>query len=153
MAHLYLVHHGEALDAIVDSRRPLSPRGRVATERLAQEAAERGVQPAAVWHSGKRRAKETAEIYWRACNALADLAAVRDLQPGDPAGAMRDRIAGEPRDIMIVGHYPHLPALWALLVGDEATTLPAFPPHGIVALASYDDGVSWRESWRRSPQQ
>lgn len=144
--HLYLVHHGEALDALVDSRRPLSPRGRTATELLAGSCAVRGVRPVVVWHSGKLRARQTAEIFWRACNPLAELSACRDLQPTDPPERTRDRIAGETRDILIAGHYPHLPGLLSLLVGEGH-----FPLHGIVALTSDDDGVSWREAWRAAP--
>lgn len=68
---LLLAHHGEAVGPEVDPRRPLSERGRAAVERLAHSAALRGVKPGVVWHSGKLRAKQTAEAYWRACNALA----------------------------------------------------------------------------------
>ena len=64
-----------------------------------------------VWHSGKLRARQTAEAFWRACNALASFSATRDLQPEDPPEWIRDRLRGETRDILIAGHYPHLPAL------------------------------------------
>lgn len=150
--HLYLVHHGEALPGEVDSRRPLSPRGRHATEQLARACAARGVRPVAVWHSGKLRARETAEAFWRACNALADLSAVRDLQPGDPPERMRDRLLGETRDILIAGHFPHLPALRALLDRSHAATRP-FPLHGIVAFSSADDGLTWAEEWCAAPEE
>jgi phosphohistidine phosphatase len=140
---LFLVHHGEAVGAEIDHRRPLSERGRAAVERLATEAAERGVRPAIVWHSGKLRAKQTAEAFWRACNALATVSATRDLQPDDPPEWMRDRILGESRDILIAGHFPHLPRLLSLLIGaaDE------FPVHGMVTLAT-DTGETWKEEWR-----
>jgi phosphohistidine phosphatase len=121
----------------------LSEDGRKAVERLAQRAASRGAKPAAVWHSGKLRAKQTAEAFWRACNALAEFSATRDLQPDDPPDWMRDRLRGETRDILIAGHFPHLPRLLSLLTG--ATT---FPPHGAVALSSEDEGESWTEIWR-----
>jgi len=82
---LYLVHHGVAVAPEVDPRRPLSPAGLAAVERLAAQAAALGAKPAVVWHSGKLRAKQTAEAFWRACNALAEFSATRDLQPDDPA--------------------------------------------------------------------
>jgi phosphohistidine phosphatase len=142
---LYLVHHGEAVGPEVDPLRPLSPGGREAVERLAGQAAVRGVNPAVVWHSGKLRAKQTAEAFRRACNALAEFSATRDLQPDDPAAWIRDRLRGERRDILIAGHFPHLPRLLASLTGgDEA----AFPQHGLVALESLDAGETWREMWR-----
>lgn len=144
---LFLVHHGDAVGPGVDARRPLSEPGRVAVERLAGKAAEAGVHPSVVWHSGKLRAKQTAEIFWRACNALAEFSATRDLQPDDPPSWMRDRLRHEPRDLLLAGHFPHLPGLLRLLDADAAV----FPLHGIVALETTDEGESWRELWRFAP--
>ena len=145
--HLYLVHHGDAVGPEVDPRRPLSAQGRAEVERIAALAAGLGARPAAVWHSGKLRAKQTAEAFWRACNALADLAASRDLQPDDPPQWMRDRLRAEGRDILIAGHFPYLPRLLALLVsGGEAGA--SFPEHGVVALETLDGGETWQERWR-----
>ena len=141
--NLYLVHHGDAVPPGADARRPLSDAGRATVERLAAEAAARGARPAAVWHSGKLRAKQTGEAFWRACNALAEFSATRDLQPDEPAAWMRDRLRGEPRDILIAGHFTHLPRLLGLLIGTED-----FPQHGMVALTTDDDGETWRELWR-----
>jgi phosphohistidine phosphatase len=103
-----------------------------------------------VWHSGKLRARQTAEAFWRACNALADFSATRDLQPDDPPDWIRDRIRGEKRDILIAGHYPHLPGLLALLAptNSDASSGFRFPQHGIVALATDDEGMTWKELWR-----
>lgn len=142
---LYLVHHGDAVGPDVDPQRPLSEAGVASTTALAAEAAARGARPDLVWHSGKLRAKQTAQIFWRACNPLADGSATRDLQPGDPPTIMRDRLRGEPRDVMLVGHFPHLPRLLALLLPQDDAT---FPAHGIVALESRDDGETWTELWR-----
>jgi len=142
---LFLVHHGEAVGPDVDPRRPLSARGRQEVERAAEKAAQLGAHPELVWHSGKLRARQTAESFWRACNALAPLRATRDLQPDDPPVWMRDRLRGEPRDLLIAGHYPHLPGLLALLVGTSSAT---FPPHGLVALETRDEGETWTELWR-----
>ena len=145
---LFLVHHGDAVGPDVDARRPLSVRGREHVERIAAAAAARGARPAVVWHSGKLRARQTAEAFWRACNALADFSATKDLQPDDPPAWIRDRLRGESRDILIAGHFFHLPRLLALLTGAPPGSLEEFPPHGVVALATDDDGETWREIWR-----
>jgi phosphohistidine phosphatase len=144
---LYLAHHGEAVGPDVDARRPLSPHGRTAVERLAGDAAARGAKPAVVWHSGKLRAKQTAEAFWRACNALAEMAAVRDLQPDDPPQWFADRLRGETRDVLVAGHFPHLPRLLSLLTRRDEAEAP-FPPHGVVALVTDDEGDTWSELWR-----
>ena len=147
---LYLVHHGEAVGPELDPRRPLSPFGRTAVERAAADAAARGAKPVVVWHSGKLRAKQTAESFWRACNALASFSAARNLQPDDPPQWIADLLRGETRDILIAGHFPHLPRLLALLLNDDEGNV-RFPPHGVVALETRDEGETWEERWR-SPE-
>jgi phosphohistidine phosphatase len=140
---LLLVHHGEAVDPAVDAQRPLSPRGRRVAEALAAACAARGVQPAAVWHSGKLRARQTAEAFWRACNPLAEFAAIRGLQPTDPPDPIRDLLAGDPRDIVIVGHMPHIEGLFQLLAAKD----DRFPDHGVAALEA-EGPLRWVERWR-----
>ena len=144
---IYLVHHADAVGPEVDSRRPLSERGRTAALLVADEAERRGVRPEAIWHSGKLRARQTAEIFWKLCNPLATLTAERGLQPTDPPEWMKDRLFGERRELMLVGHMPNLPRVLRVLVGDDADTSErTFPLHGMVALDA--DGDAWKEAWR-----
>ena len=147
---LFLVHHGEAEAPDVDPRRPLTTAGLASIERLAAEAASRGARPDVVWHSGKLRARQTAQAFWRACNALAEFSATRDLQPSDPPEWLRDRMIGETRELLVAGHFPHLPRLLTLLLGDDRTT--TFPLHGVVALEAAESMI-WRELWRLDPQE
>ena len=143
---IVLVHHGEALGPEVEPMRPLSGAGRAATARVAAAVAGRGVRPELIWHSGKLRARQTAELFWQACNPLAPLSAARGLQPDDPPSWMRDRLLGETRSIMLVGHMPHLARLLRLLRADPPDSTPDFPLHGCVALDG--DGETWTELWR-----
>jgi phosphohistidine phosphatase len=81
------------------------------------------------------------------CNALSTMSAERGLQPTDPPVWMRDRLAGEGREIMLVGHMPHLPRLLRTLLGEDPdTSTVTFPQHGMVALDA--DGDKWKERWR-----
>jgi phosphohistidine phosphatase len=146
---VYLVHHGDAVPSDLDATRPLSAAGREATVRVAAEAAARGMKPDVVWHSGKLRARQTAEVYWRACNPQAPFSAARGLQPDDPPRWMRDQLSGETRSIMVVGHMPHLPGLLHALTGASDPSAYSFPLHGCVALAA--DGDLWKELWRIGP--
>jgi len=125
---------------------PLSSAGRAAVARLAADAAARGARPDVVWHSGKLRARQTAELFWRASNPLAEFSATRGLQPDDPPGWMRDRLAGEARAVMLVGHMPHLARLLHMLLRRPAGEAPDFPLHGCVALEA--EGDVWKEIWR-----
>ena len=144
---LYLVHHADALDAGVDPQRPLSSEGRTHALRLASALASRGVRPAAIWHSGKLRARQTADAFRTACSPAAEFAAVRGLQPSDPPEWIRDRVAGEARDIMLVGHFPSLPRILHLLVtGTNDGGADEFPQHGVVALLPA--GTRWSVEWK-----
>ena len=143
---IYLVHHGAAMPASADYRRPLSADGRRAIEHLAGKAAQRGARPSVVWHSGKLRARQTAEVFWHACNPLAEFSAARGLQPTDPPDWMADVLVGETRDIMIVGHMPLVERLLRLLIEGKAEGTAAFPVHGVVALETTDDRLV--ECWR-----
>jgi phosphohistidine phosphatase len=144
---LYLVHHGDAVGPEVDPMRPLSDQGRSQVEALAKRSSEQGAKPDVVWHSGKLRARQTAEAFWRYCNPLAAFAATRGLQPSDPPTWIIDVIAGDRRAVMLVGHFPHLPRLFGVLLGDDPEAAPApFPLHGIVALEHEED--RWKEKWR-----
>ena len=154
MSLLLLVHHGDAVGPQIDPMRPLSSAGRAATERLAGLAAQKGLKPEVMWHSGKLRARQTAELFWKACNPFALLTAERGLLPDDPPQWMRDRLTGETRSVLIAGHMPYLPRLLAMLTVSEATThapserneSTGFPLHGCVALEP--DGDRWKEIWR-----
>src|SRR5262245_3726945 len=147
---ILLVHHGDAVSPAVDPSRPLSALGRGNTARLAEQAAARGVKPDVVWHSGKLRARQTAETFWRLCNPLASFSAVRGLLPDDPPIWMRDQLSGETRTVMLVGHMPHMPRLLRLLVtGNPDAADVQFPQHGCVALEA--EATRWIEVWRLVP--
>ena len=145
---ILLVHHGEAADPIVDAQRALTVAGRAAVERLAREAAGRGVAPVEIWHSGKLRARQTGEAFRLACNPLAAFTMVRGLQPADPSDILADRLAGETRDLLLVGHLPHIARLLLRLLGVGEDV--EFPLHGMVALEPDPVGepTRWREVWR-----
>jgi phosphohistidine phosphatase len=147
---LFLVHHGDAVGPDVDPMRPLSVRGRVEVDLLAQKAAERGVKPDVIWHSGKLRARQTAEAFWKRCNPLAAFSASRGLQPTDPTNWIVDSLAGETKHILLAGHFPHLPrVLGRLTTGDPEADAVDFPLNGIVALEDVDG--RWVEKWRMKP--
>ena len=108
------------------------------------------MKPAVIWHSGKLRARQTAEAFWRHCNPLSTFSAAHGLQPADPPTWIANALAAEARDVMLVGHFPHLPSLLAfLLAGGREASAVDFPMNGIVALEE-TDGM-WRERWRERP--
>jgi phosphohistidine phosphatase len=59
---IYLVRHGNAVPEQTDPACPLSEIGRAEVEATAKELLAEGAKIDEVWHSGKLRAKQTAEI-------------------------------------------------------------------------------------------
>jgi phosphohistidine phosphatase len=143
---IYLVHHAEAAGPDVDPQRALTTAGRTHAEQLAVAAASRGVKPQVICHSGKLRARQTADAFWRRCNPFAVFTAQRGLQPTDPPQAINLLLAGEELDLMIVGHMPNLPRILALLTRGSPEHEVMFPLHGLVALEKTEAG--WEERWR-----
>jgi len=145
---LFLVHHADAVGPDVDSQRPLSSLGRTQAEAMAARAKEAGCAPAVIWHSGKLRARQTAEAYYRLCNPFAEFKMIRGLLPEDPPQYVRDLVVGETRDMLAAGHMPNIRSVLAAL--DRRAAL--FPLHGVVALESTDEGRTWTERWRAAPE-
>jgi len=59
---VYLVQHGKSLNDQEDPEKGLSERGKAETERIAGVAQGYAVQVSSILHSGKKRARQTAEI-------------------------------------------------------------------------------------------
>jgi len=143
-----LVHHAAAVGPDVDPQRPLSTRGHEQALRVAASLEAAGCRPQAIWHSGKLRARQTAETMWRVCQPMAEFKMVRGVRPDDPPGILCDALRRETRDVMVVGHRPNIGLVLQMLLGGRALDVPL---HGAVAVTSEDDGVTWRESYTVTP--
>jgi phosphohistidine phosphatase len=137
---LYLVQHGQAKAEEEDPERPLTSRGFEDVGRVADYARERlGVRPTRVAHSGKLRARQTAEIWGRQLDAVVEQADA--LSPNDNAKDWAGQLQTEHADLMLVGHLPHLARLAGLLLtGDAARSVIGFRQGGLVGLVPTDAG-------------
>jgi phosphohistidine phosphatase len=137
---LYLVQHGQAKAEAEDPERPLTTDGADDVTRVARRAVERlGVRPRRVVHSGKTRARQTAEIWGR----LLDLDDEHSdaLAPNDDPTVWVGRIANDNDDLMLVGHLPHLARLATLLLTSAADhPIIQFQQGGLVGLERSDAG-------------
>ena len=132
---LYLMQHGEAKPESEDASRPLTERGRLEVERVARIAGRIGLGIRLIEHSGKLRARQTADIVAAHLQPHPRVEERSGLapndSPGDLARVLQD--AGEPR--LLVGHLPHLARLVSLLVtGDASRPILAFRMGALVAL-------------------
>ena len=67
---VFLVQHGKSLSKELDPEQGLSPEGISDVERIADVARGYGVHVASISHSGKKRALQTAEIFYSALKPL-----------------------------------------------------------------------------------
>ena len=141
-----LVHHAEAVDPGVDAARPLSARGRAQADQLAMRAKAGDIKPLVIWHSGKLRARQTAEAFWRQCNPFAEFKMAKGLRPEDAPETARVLIDTEERDLLLVSHMPMLPALLRALT----PAADGIPLNGLVVLDRTAEG-RYIERWRAAP--
>jgi len=147
---VYLVQHGEAKLESEDPQRPLSNRGRGEVSKIARYASNLGLEVTKIVHSGKLRAKQTAEILAEHLHPAGSLEEIKGLSPGDPPESARDFIENSWEPLMIVGHLPHLSKLLSILViGNPETSLVQFRNGGIVTAEKVDG--KWCVTWILTP--
>jgi phosphohistidine phosphatase len=148
---LYLVQHGEAEREEIDRSRPLTLNGRDCVGKIARFAAMAQVRVDRIFHSGKLRALQTAEILGEALRPSVGIIETEDLAPLDDPLIWLERLGGMMEDCALVGHLPHLQQLAALLLcGTVEKKVVAFVMGGIVALERDDEG-NWSVAWMVRP--
>lgn len=149
---LYLVQHGEATAKDLDPERPLTERGKADVGRVAAALAQAGVGVRRVIHSGKTRARQTAEILAHRVAPGIEIGVSDRIDPLDDPSALDLQAVAEGGDTMLVGHLPYMARLVAYLVtGDSENTLVDYQPGSAACLESSEDG-SWRINWMLRPE-
>jgi phosphohistidine phosphatase len=149
---LYVVQHGHALAKAVDPERPLSEQGCSDVERVASFLARAGVRVDRIVHSGKTRARQTAERLAAAIAAGAAVEARSGIDPKDDPEPVAKEIASWDADAMLVGHLPFVAKLVSrLCAGSDAPAVAAFEP-GSVACLERGDPATWAVAWMIRPE-
>lgn len=147
----YLVQHAEAKPETEDPERHLTERGQEEIRKVAAFLAGRGLAVPRILHSGRTRARETAEILAEALHPSQGLAETDGLGPMDEPGQWVQRLRESQEELMLVGHLPHLSRLASsLLCGDPERQVIAFQMAGVVCLERREDG-SWWVRWMVTP--
>jgi phosphohistidine phosphatase len=150
--HLLLAQHGHALPKEADPDRPLSEQGRADVEAVAGRLARAGVHAGRVLHSGKTRARQTAEILAGAVATGVPVEARAGLDPNDDPKPVEKECAGWQEDVLLVGHMPFVARLAARLCGARKGREPvAFVPGSVVGLERGEDG-RWAVAWMLRPE-
>jgi phosphohistidine phosphatase len=149
---LLLVQHGDAVSKDVDPERPLSDQGHCDVAALADFLRRAGVRVEHVWHSGKRRAEQTAVTLAKAVMPADDVEAVFGIEPNDDVEAFAATLADQNQHICLVGHLPFLARLTSLLLtGHVDRELVMYRPGSVVCLERTLAG-SWHLNWMVRPE-
>jgi phosphohistidine phosphatase len=146
---LFLVQHGKSLPKEKDPNKGLSEGGIHETERIAQVAKGYGVHVSSIAHSGKTRARQTADIFASALRPDGDIQEISGLNPLDDVTAVA---IDSTEDRMLVGHLPFMERLTAYLItGSIERPVFKFQNSGIVCLNKAPDTKSWVIKWALMP--
>lgn len=129
--NVYLMRHGEAAAEQDDVRRPLTERGRNQVEWVCRRAVAHGLSVFQIMHSGKLRARETAEILARCAEPAAGVRETNGLDPQADPLIVKAEIEVLDKPVALVGHMPHLGRLASLLL----TGAPDREPRSLAAAA------------------
>jgi len=148
---LYLVQHGEACAKDVDPQRPLTEQGKVDVKRLAVFLKRAGVQVERVIHSGKLRARQTAEVLAGSIAAGVELEESGMINPNDNPKAFDWQSESWSIDTLVVGHLPFMTRLVSHLLVDNVDRLSVNYQPGSIVCLEHTDG-QWLLDWMIRPQ-
>ena len=149
---IYLVQHAEATKEDVDPSRSLSEKGLQDIKKVASYVSQLNIKVYKIFHSGKLRAKQTAEVLSENLKPTKGITEVGGLAPLDDADIWEERLKGMTDDIVLVGHLPHLDKLASLLLcGNADKNIVSFKMAGIVCLKRNDIG-EWSLQWMLTPE-
>ncbi len=147
---LYLVQHGEAVTKEIDPDRPLSEQGVNDVNKVSAFLAGK-CNPNQIQHSGKTRARQTAEILAQNLNPVEPVLETDGLKPNDDPAAWLPLFKMSDQDLMLVGHLPFMGKMVSLLLADnQAADLIRYRPGSVVCLER--DGQDWHLAWMIRPE-
>jgi phosphohistidine phosphatase len=148
---VYLVQHGRSKSEEEDPERRLTDKGIGEVQKVADFLGSLELEVGAVWHSGKARAHQTAELLAEALSARDRVLQREGLGPKDEVAPTKQALGRTGGDVMIVGHLPFLGKLVALLVtGSEENEIVEFQFGSVVCIERRDHG-KWKVAWMITP--
>lgn len=149
---LYLMRHGEARVGKDDDARTLSDAGRMQAVRVAAFLGEAGVRVEQVFHSGKTRARQTAEHLAERIFPKGEPRAVNGIAPEDSVAAFAEQLATWNTDTAVVGHLPFMGLLTGMLTtGNGHLPVTAFSTATVVCLEQVGVG-RYQIIWMVNPE-
>ena len=149
--YVYLIQHAKAKTKDEDPERGLTDEGIAEAQKCFAFFSTQNPKVEFIWHSGKRRAAQTAELLSDMLGFKSAVSEHASLSPNDDVREIAGVLQGSPGETVIVGHMPHLARLASfLLSGDERREVIRFRNSGVVCLENDESG--WRLCWMVTPE-
>jgi phosphohistidine phosphatase len=149
---LYLVQHGLSMPKETDPEQGLTDTGRIEAQRVAIKVRELGIGVTRIIHSGRKRARQTAETFAALLTPGREPVRETGLDPLDDAVAFAAGLMPD-EDLMVVGHLPFLDRLASCLItGAQEKTVVKFKNAGLVCMDYLKDSRSWVILWYITPE-
>ena len=145
---LYFAQHGLALDKTVNPDRPLSKAGIEQSSAIARQIHASDITVSQIFHSGKLRAQQTAEIFAEHLS-VTSVTAIDKLSPNDDVRHITQNL--QTSDALYIGHLPHLEKLLSYLVtGNANTDIIKFQNSAVVCLEKSEN--HYQLKWYLTPE-
>ncbi len=149
---VYLMRHGEATTMQGDAEPRLTLNGERQSDETARALAKRGAVIDVVYHSGKRRARETAQLVASKLHPARGTEAREGLGPNDSMFELAEQIEQLDAPAIFVSHLPLLDSVAGLLVeGNAGAAVVGFSTGEVACLERTAPG-EWRVAWKHRPK-
>ncbi len=129
---VYFVQHGLATDKTENPQRPLTEAGIKQTLFVAKQLHTSEIPVSQIFHSGKLRASQTADIFVSTLN-IASASKLDHLSPNDDVSVLAKNLTIE--NALYIGHLPHLEKLVSYLItGSKDQNIVKFQNSAIICL-------------------
>ncbi len=148
---LFLVQHGKSLAKEMDPEKGLSEEGVSEVRRISEVAAGYGCKVDKISHSGKKRARQTAEIFESNLKPEKGVEKISGINPLDDVAAFSKTLSADD-NVMLVGHLPFMERLTSyLIIGLTEPPVFKFQNGGMVCLDKLPDTQNWTIKWALMP--
>ncbi len=148
---IYLVQHGKSLSREQDPEKGLSGKGEEEVRLIAGVAKNYNIQVDTIFHSGKKRARQTADIVSELLQSSQVIEERAGIKPMDDVTPIAAELSSETNS-MLVGHLPFMERLVSqILTGKPDHQIFKFQNGGIVCMDQDDESGAWYIKWALMP--
>lgn len=148
---IYLSQHGKSASKDVDPQRGLTEEGAAEVTRVAEALADAKISVDVIWHSGKARASQSADLFAGLLSTKEGAKSRDGIDPLDDVETFARALPTD-RDEMFVGHLPFMERIVSYLIaGDADRRVVAFQNGGVVRLDWDAEAGRWIITWTQFP--